>query len=138
MRTIWFNKPAGIWEEALPLGNGKLGAMIYGGTVRDQIALNEETMWSGGYSDRNNPDTKEALPKVRKLILDGKISEAEDLMQVAFAGCPNDMRVYQTMGDLMIDQKDPGEVLEYRRELNLNTAVCTTTYRTADTTYEKE
>ena len=138
MRTIWFNKPAGIWEEALPLGNGKLGAMIYGGTVRDQIALNEETMWSGGYSDRNNPDAKEALPKVQKLILDGKISEAEDLMQLAFAGCPNDMRVYQTMGDLMIDQKDPGEVLEYRRELDLSTAVCTTSYRTADTSYEKE
>ncbi len=138
MRTIWFNKPAGIWEEALPLGNGKLGAMIYGGTVRDQIALNEETMWSGGYSDRNNPDAKEALPKVRKLILEGKISEAEELMQLAFAGCPNDMRVYQTLGDLMIDQKDPGEVLEYRRELDLSTAVCTTSYRTADTSYEKE
>ncbi|MBQ8634062.1 MAG: glycoside hydrolase family 95 protein [Lachnospiraceae bacterium] len=138
MRTIWFNKPAGIWEEALPLGNGKLGAMIYGGTVRDQIALNEETMWSGGYSDRNNPDAKEALPKVQKLILEGKISEAEDLMQLAFAGCPNDMRVYQTMGDLMIDQKDPGEVLQYRRELDLSTAVCTTSYRTADTSYEKE
>jgi len=138
MRTIWFNKPAGIWEEALPLGNGKLGAMIYGGTVRDQIALNEETMWSGGYTDRNNPDAKEALPKVRRLLLDGKISEAEDLMQLAFAGCPNDMRVYQTMGDLMIDQKDPGEILEYRRELDLSTAVCTTSYRTADTTYEKE
>ncbi|MBO5177893.1 MAG: glycoside hydrolase family 95 protein [Lachnospiraceae bacterium] len=138
MRTIWFNKPAGIWEEALPLGNGKLGAMIYGGTVRDQIALNEETMWSGGYTDRNNPDAKEALPKVRRLLLDGKISEAEELMQLAFAGCPNDMRVYQTLGDLMIDQKDPGEILEYRRELDLSTAVCTTSYRTADTTYEKE
>ncbi len=138
MRKIWFNKPADIWEEALPLGNGKLGAMVYGGTVRDQIALNEETMWSGGYSDRNNPDAKEALPKVQKLILDGKISEAEDLMQLAFAGCPNDMRVYQTMGDLMIDQKNPGEVLEYRRELNLGDAICTTFYRTAETSYKKE
>ncbi len=138
MSTIWFNKPAGVWEEALPLGNGKLGAMVFGGTVRDQIALNEETMWSGGYTDRNNPDAKEALPKVRQLILDGKISEAEELMQLAFAGCPNDMRIYQTLGDLMIDQKDPGEVLEYRRELDLDTAVCTTMYRTADTTYKKE
>ena len=138
MSKIWFNQPANIWEEALPLGNGKLGAMIYGGTIRDQIALNEETMWSGGYTDRNNPDAKEALPKVRKLILDGKISEAEDLMQLAFAGCPNDMRVYQTLGDFMIDQTDPGDILEYRRVLDLSTAVCTTTYRTADTTYEKE
>ncbi len=138
MGTICFNKPAGVWEEALPLGNGRLGAMVYGGTVRDQIALNEETMWSGGYTDRNNPDAKEALPKVRQLILDGKISEAEELMQLAFAGCPNDMRVYQTLGDLMIDQKDPGEILEYHRELDLTTAVCTTTYRTADTTYKKE
>lgn len=138
MRKIWFNQPANDWNVALPLGNGKLGAMVFGGTVRDQIALNEETMWSGGYSDRNNPDAKEALPKVQKLLLEGKISEAENLMQLAFAGCPNDMRVYQTMGDLMIDQQHPGEVTEYRRELDLGTALCTTFYRTADTTYEKE
>ncbi len=138
MRKIWFNQPANDWNVALPLGNGKLGAMVFGGTVRDQIALNEETMWSGGHTDRNNPDAKEALPKIQKLLLDGKISEAEGLMQLALAGCPNDMRVYQTMGDLMIDQQHPGEVLEYRRELNLDNALCTTFYRTADTTYEKE
>ena len=138
MRKIWFNQPANDWNVALPLGNGKLGAMVFGGTVRDQIALNEETMWSGGHTDRNNPDAKEALPKIQKLLLDGKISEAENFMQIALAGCPNDMRVYQTMGDLFIDQKNPGEVLEYRRELNLETALCTTTYRTADTSYEKE
>ena len=138
MRKIWFNQPANDWNVALPLGNGELGAMVFGGTVRDQIALNEETMWSGGHTDRNNPDAKEALPKIQKLLLDGKISEAENFMQIALAGCPNDMRVYQTMGDLFIDQKNPGEVLEYRRELNLETALCTTTYRTADTSYEKE
>lgn len=138
MSKIWFRKPATVWEEALPLGNGKLGAMVFGGTVHDQIALNEETIWSGGYSDRNNPDAREALPKVQKLILEGKISEAEELMQLAFAGCPNDMRAYQTLGDLMLDQKDPGEISDYRRELSLDTAICTTTYRTADTSYEKE
>ena len=138
MRKIWFNRPANDWNVALPLGNGKLGAMVFGGTVRDQIALNEETMWSGGHSDRNNPDAREALPKVQKLLLEGKISEAENLMQLAFAGCPNDMRVYQTMGDLMIDQQDPGEVLEYHRELDLNNALCTVCYRTADSSYEKE
>lgn len=138
MRKIWFNRPANDWNVALPLGNGKLGAMVFGGTVRDQIALNEETMWSGGHSDRNNPDAREALPKVQKLLLEGKISEAENLMQLAFAGCPNDMRVYQTMGDLMIDQQDPGKVLEYHRELDLNNALCTVCYRTADSSYEKE
>lgn len=138
MSKIWFRKPASVWEEALPLGNGKLGAMVFGGAVRDQIALNEETLWSGGYSDRNNPDAKKALPKVQQLILDGKISEAEELMQLAFAGCPNDMRAYQTLGDLMLDQNDPGELLEYRRELDLDTALCTAAYRTADTSYEKE
>ena len=58
MRKIWFNQPANDWNVALPLGNGKLGAMVFGGTVRDQIALNEETMWSGGYTDRNNPDSR--------------------------------------------------------------------------------
>ena len=138
MRTIWFNKPANIWEEALPLGNGKLGAMIFGGTERERIALNEETVWYGGHTDRNNPDAKEALPHIQQLIFDGKISEAESLMQTALAGCPNDMRVYQTLGDLMIDQENPGEILTYRRELDLNTAISTTTYCTADTEYEKE
>ncbi len=138
MRTIWFNKPANIWEEALPLGNGKLGAMIFGGTERERIALNEETVWYGGHTDRNNPDAKEALPRIQQLIFDGKISEAESLMQTALAGCPNDMRVYQTLGDLMIDQENPGEILTYRRELDLNTAISTTTYCTADTEYEKE
>lgn len=138
MRKIWFNTPAIDWNVALPLGNGKLGAMVFGGTVREQIALNEETLWSGGHLDRNNPDAKEALPKIQKLLLDGKISEAEHLMQLALAGCPNDMRVYQTMGDLIIDQENPGEILEYRRELDLASALCTTLYRTADTVYEKE
>ena len=138
MSKIWFDKPANIWEEALPLGNGKIGAMVFGGTVRDRISLNEETVWYGGYTDRNNPDAKEALPKIRQLILDGKISTAEQLMQTALAGCPNDMRIYQTMGDLMIDQMDPGEITEYRRELDLPSAISTACYRTADTRYEKE
>ena len=138
MSKIWFDKPANIWEEALPLGNGKIGAMVFGGTVRDRISLNEETVWYGGYTDRNNPDAKEALPKIRQLIFDGKISAAEHLMQTALAGCPNDMRIYQTMGDLMIDQMDPGEITEYRRELDLPSAISTTCYRTADTRYEKE
>jgi len=138
MSKIWFDQPANIWEEALPLGNGKIGAMVFGGTIRDQIALNEETVWSGGPMDRNNPDAKEGLPKIQKLLLEGKISEAESLMQLALAGCPNDMRVYQTMGDLMIDQKDPGEITAYHRELDLSTALCTVSYRTATTSYEKE
>jgi len=126
MRKIWFNEPAKDWNVALPLGNGKMGAMVFGDPVNDRIALNEETMWTGGYTDRNNPDAKEALPKVQKLILEGKISEAENLMQLAFAGCPNDMRAYQTLGDLWIEHKNPREIVEYRRELNLNTAISTT------------
>ena len=68
MRKIWFNTPAIDWNVALPLGNGKLGAMVFGGTVREQIALNEETLGSGGHLDRNNPDAKEALPKIQKLL----------------------------------------------------------------------
>ena len=138
MRKIWFNQPAKDWNVALPLGNGKLGAMVFGDTVNERIALNEETMWTGGYTDRNNPDAKEALPKVQKLILEGKISEAEDLMQLAFAGCPNDMRAYQTLGDLWMEHKNPGEIVDYRRELDLSTALSTTAYRTADTSYERE
>lgn len=138
MRTLWFNKPAKVWEEALPLGNGKLGAMIFGGIERERISLNEETMWYGGYTNRNNPDAKEQLPKVRELIFAGNIAEAERLLALAFAGCPHKMRVYQALGDMILEQKGLGKITNYKRELNLEDALCRVTYTAKDTLFCRE
>ena len=118
MSELWFDRPAKVWEEALPLGNGRLGAMVFGGITGEHLALNEESVWYGCYRDRNNPDAKEQLPKIRQLILDGRIKEAERLIRLSMSGCPDSMRPYQSLGDLHLDMEDPGEVKEYRRSLD--------------------
>ncbi len=138
MQKIWFDKPADVWEEALPLGNGRIGAMVFGNTIKERIALNEESMWYGGYQDRNNPDAKENLSRVRQLILEGRIAEAERLLKLSFSGCPYRMRVYQPLGDIIIEQENPGELLSYKRELDLEEAVCRVSYHTENTEYERE
>ncbi len=138
MRTIWFDRPAKVWEEALPLGNGKLGAMVFGGIERERIALNEETMWYGGYTDRNNPDAKENLEKVRELIFAGKIAEAERLLTLSLAGCPHQMRVYQALGTMILEQKNLGKISNYRRELILDDAICHIEYTAKDTQFFRD
>ena len=138
MRSIWFDRPAEIWEEALPLGNGKLGAMVFGKLEQERISLNEETMWYGAHTDRNNPDAKENLEKVQKLIFEGKIAEAERLLALAFAGCPHQMRVYQALGNMILEQKGLGEVTDYRRKLNLEDACCHVEYTAKNTKFHRE
>ena len=103
MSGLLYNSPASVWEEALPLGNGRMGAMVYGGAVNEHIQLNEESIWYGGKMDRDNPDTLRNLPKIRQLLLDGEISKAERLMRLTMSGCPESAHPYQTLGDLYID-----------------------------------
>jgi len=100
---IIFNTPAAKWEEALPLGNGRLGAMIFGVPDREKIQLNEDSIWSGVYRDRNNPAAKEALAEVRRLLDEGHPAEAEELCIECFSGIPAAQRVYQSAGELQID-----------------------------------
>ena len=88
MSTLWYTKPAAEWEEALPLGNGRLGAMIAGNLREERIQVNEETIWYGGWEDRLNPDARENLPKLRELVRQGRISEAEHLIRLAFRNAP--------------------------------------------------
>lgn len=144
MGTIWFDHPANKWEEALPIGNGRLGAMIFGGLERERIALNQDSIWYGGPIDRVNPDAKEHLPQVRSLLLEGKIPEAEDLLRMAFSGTPQSERPYQPLGNLEIlyhDSKtvkpDCEETL-YRRELELNNGIVTELYHAAGQKVKKE
>ena len=98
MSRLWYDHPASEWEEALPIGNGRIGAMVYGGTDRERLQVNEESIWLGGPVNRHNPDAKANLPKIRQLLRDGRIPEAEHLMETALSACPEGMHPYQTLG----------------------------------------
>ena len=134
MSILWYTKPAAEWEEALPLGNGRLGAMIAGNLREERIQVNEETIWYGGWEDRLNPDARENLPKLRELVRQGRISEAERLIRLAFISGPDGQRGYQTLGDIEMKYlNDPSqeECTAYRRELDLDRAVCRVQYENA-------
>ena len=126
---LWYSKPAVQWLEALPIGNSHLGAMVYGGTSTEQIQLNEETFWSGSPHNNNNPDAKVAMKDVRRLIFEGKEKEAEALIDKAFFKGPHGQK-YLPLGDLMLsfDYQSEAAPVNYRRELNLGDALCTTSF----------
>ena len=132
---LWYNKPASHWLEALPIGNSHLGAMVYGGTETEEIQLNEETFWSGSPHDNNSKESLAALPEVRRLVFEGKESEAAKLIDRHFVKGPHGMR-FLPMGSvkLKLGHKD---VSNYRRELNLGNAVVTTSYIYNGAKYER-
>lgn len=155
MSRLWYRQPASEWEEALPLGNGRLGAMIYGGTDRELIQVNEESMWFGGAVNRLNPDMKENLPLIREYLEKGEIGRAERLMETAMSGCPDSMHCYQTLGELQFffdnmenaRERKSGKVgqtvlcegmKDYERSLSLDGAVADTVFRSGNTLYRRE
>ncbi len=138
MSKLWYQAPAKEWEEALPLGNGRLGAMVFGGVLRERIQMNEESMWYGGKTDRNNPDTKEQLPLIRDLIFKGEIGKAERLMKYAMSGCPNGMHPYQTLGDIYLEFEGLEGAVDYYRELDLENAVYRQRFRVEKTDFCRE
>ena len=125
MSRLFYTEPAGgDWERALPIGNGRLGAMIYGEKTEERYQLNEETLWSGGPINRINPDARENLPEIRRKIFEGRIPEAERLMKYALTGTPQSGRAYQTLGELYLDLMDTvTEPADYERELDLSCAL---------------
>jgi alpha-L-fucosidase 2 len=132
---LWYDRPAATWVEALPVGNGRLGAMVFGDPRRERLALNDDTLWSGGPREWNNPDAKNWLPKVRAAALAGRYAEADALakkMQGPFN------QSYQPLGDLHLDFDVPGEVEGYRRELDLDRAIATTTFRAGGAGHVRE
>ena len=135
---LWYEKPAAKWEEALPVGNGRLGAMIYGGTTEDHIQFNEETLWSGGPNDYSNEGASRHLGKIRELIWQGKQKEAEELALETFMSVPLRQQKYQPFGDLWLTFPGHEKVSAYRRELNLSNAVCKTSYEAGGYTYTRE
>ncbi len=142
MNRIYYKDPANWdWEKALPIGNGRLGAMVFGEADMEHYQLNEESVWGGGPMERINPDAKANLEKVRELIFAGKIPEAERLLKFAFTGTPQSQRPYQTLGDLYIDLMGTiQEAEEYERELDLTTAIHKVTVRDklSQITYDRE
>ncbi len=135
---LWYDKPAEKWEEALPIGNGRLGAMMCGAVTQETIWLNEDSVWSGKPLHRINPDAKENLPKIRSLIREGRIPEAEELAKLALCGTPNSQRSYETAGELYLSFKETGEVRHYRRELDLDNGVVSVSYEMGATKYERK
>ncbi len=138
--TMEYDTPADVWEEALPLGNGRLGAMVYGHTAIERIQLNEDSLWYGEFVNRNNPTVKEILPRIQEKILSGQMQEAEDLIAQYMVGAPNTMRHYEPLGelDIALNQHTPfiqgwipnsEDSADYHSCLDLMTGVYTLTHR---------
>src|SRR5215472_10018725 len=111
--TLWYRQPALKWVEALAVGNGRLGAMVFGGANQERLQLNEDTLWAGGPYDPVNPEALGALPEVRRLILDGKYREADRLISAKVMAKPLAQMPYQTVGDLLLDFPEVNAVEDY-------------------------
>ena len=125
---LWYAQPATEWTEALPIGNGRLGAMVYGGIQQEHLQLNEDTLWSGGPHSYDNPEAFVHLATVRKQLERGEYSDAEATAQ-KMLGIHKYQQAYMPLGDLFLDFPKSGKPSEYRRELDLQNAVSTVTYR---------
>lgn len=137
---MWYNVPAKKWVEALPVGNGRLGAMVFGGTKTEHLQLNEESVWSGGPINRANPEALKNLQKVRQLLFEGKYAEGDKLAQEKIMGTRIDqgLHTYQTLGDLYLEFENVDEVKNYKRQLNLRTAVTRTEFESKGVKYVRE
>jgi len=134
---LWYRTPARDYNSSLPIGNGRLSATVFGGMATERIALNEDTLWSGGPHCYDNPEAIKHLPGVRKLIAEGRFGEAEGLAQ-KMLGVPKYQQCYLPLGDLFIRFPTEGEPSDYRRELDLGTAVARVTYRMGDAVFTRE
>ncbi len=136
--TMWYAQPAEQWTDALPLGNGRLGAMIFGTVPAERIQLNEETVWTGGPYDATRPGGPEALPEIRRLVFAGKYMEAHNLFGRTMLGDPVHQQKYQPVGNLLLTIPGHEEVADYRRQLDLATATAKVTYRVGSVVYTRE
>jgi alpha-L-fucosidase 2 len=125
---LWYPQPARQWVEALPVGNGRLGAMVYGDPCKELIQLNENTVWAGQPNRNDNPDAKQALPEVRKLIFEGKYNEAQDLANQRFISKTSHGMPYQTVGNLWLQFPGHENYSNYYRELDIENATVSTRY----------
>lgn len=139
VQKLWYNQPSGnTWENALPVGNGRLGGMVYGNVVNERIQLNEHTLWSGGPNRNDNPDALAALPEIRKLIFDGKQKEAEKLANKAIITKKSHGQMFQPFGELRLTFPGHESYTNYYRELDIERAVAKTTYQVDGVSYTRQ
>ena len=139
---LFYEQPAAIWEEALPIGNGRLGAMVFGDVETEHLQLNEENVWSGGPGNNIQPELKALLPKIRRLIFEEKYQEAQNLALKALPRDPgtkgNHGMCYQPLGRLFLHQQGEGQVEDYRRELSIDKALLNIKYRRGGIEFRRE
>ncbi|WP_274366232.1 glycoside hydrolase family 95 protein [Paenibacillus thermotolerans] len=136
---LCYDSSAEEWDEALPIGNGRLGGMVYGQPVAERIQLNEDSVWYGGPRDRNNPDALKHLPEIRRRIFEGKLKEAEQLSVLALSGLPETQRHYLPLGHLLLNFKHPtGSITNYKRVLDLEDATVRVTFEQDGCSYQRE
>ena len=138
--SLWYSRPAGEWLEAVPVGNGRLGGMVYGGVTTERIGLNEDTLWSGGPKECDNPQALQTLPEIRRLIIEGKYAEAHQLGKKMMGPYT---QTYLPTGDLVLTfdipwSSGPTEIRHYRRMLDLDRGVAGVRYTIADVVYTRE
>jgi len=135
---LWYRQPASEWTEALPVGNGRMGAMVFGGVARDRIQFNESTLWIGEPHDYSNPGAAEYLPKIRELLFAGKQDEAEELAAEHFMSVPLRQMPYQPFGDIVLEFPGHESFTDYRRLLDLDTATARTEYSVKGIRFTRE
>lgn len=133
---LWYSQPAQNWSEALPIGNSRLGAMVYGGTEREELQLNEETFWAGSPYNNNNPNAVHVLPIVRKLIFEERNQEAQRLIDANFLTRQHGMS-YLTLGNLYLKFPGHKDASDFYRDLNLENATTTTRYQVNGINYTR-
>ena len=136
--NLWYRQSAARWEEALPLGNGRLGAMVFGRVAQERLQLNEDTLWAGAPYTPDNPDALAALPQARALLAQGKYAEATVLANASMMAKPVRQMSYGTLGDLLLTMTDAQAPSEYERSLDLASAVTHTRYRTPRGAFTRE
>ncbi|MCA0235768.1 MAG: glycoside hydrolase family 95 protein [Bacteroidetes bacterium] len=138
--SLWYEHPAADWNEALPVGNGRLGAMVFGQVETERLQLNESTVWAGEPEDFINPAAREVLPLVRMMLFSGQYAEAQKLAQERMMGHKPTHSRYQTLGDLYIDfgKEHAANITDYQRYLDIDSAVAGVRYRSGGITFSRE
>ena len=136
--SLWYRQPAQQWVEALPIGNGRLGAMVFGSVAHERIQFNEHTVWTGQPHDYAHPGAHKYLGQLRELLYQGKQIEAQNLATKEFMSIPLRQKIYQAFGDIVLDFPNVQEVSEYRRSLNLDTAISSVRYVQGGVTYDRD
>ncbi len=135
---LWYAQPAQQWTQALPVGNGRLAAMVFGDIRKEHLQLNEDTVWSGDKHDRSNPEAAKSVPEIRRLLAEGHPAQAQDLADKTMISIPRALPVYQTLGDLWLDFGEVPESSNYRRDLNLDSGIASVEYTAGGVHYKRE